>query len=121
MGHEFTSLVLALLHSGGHPIKIETDIIEQIRQLDGNFKFETFISLSCQTCPDVVQALNMMSAINPNITHEMIDGGLFPDEVSERKIMSVPTVFLNGEQFSQGRITLEDILSKIDTAHWCCR
>ncbi|MFT6256359.1 MAG: alkyl hydroperoxide reductase subunit F, partial [Cellvibrionaceae bacterium] len=99
MGHEFTSLVLALLHSGGHPIKLDADIIEQIRQLPGEFHFETYISLSCQTCPEVIQALNMMAAINPNITNVMIDGALFQQEVSDRNIMSVPSVFLNGEAF----------------------
>ncbi|SEA70027.1 alkyl hydroperoxide reductase subunit F [Alkalimonas amylolytica] len=114
MGHEFTSLVLALLHSGGHPIKIEAELIEQVRQLTGRFEFETYISLSCQTCPEVVQALNMMAAINPNITSVMIDGALFQQEVSDRNVMAVPTVFLNGEQFSQGAITLERIIQKID-------
>ncbi|MCC5825668.1 alkyl hydroperoxide reductase subunit F [Alkalimonas sp.] len=114
MGHEFTSLVLALLHSGGHPIKIDAELIEQIRQLSGRFEFETYISLSCQTCPEVVQALNMMAAINPNITSVMIDGALFQQEVTDRNVMAVPTVFLNGEQFSQGAITLERIIQKID-------
>ena len=114
MGHEFTSLVLALLHSGGHPIKIDAELIEQVRQLSGRFEFETYISLSCQTCPEVVQALNMMAAINPNITSVMIDGALFQQEVTDRNVMAVPTVFLNGEQFSQGAITLERIIQKID-------
>ncbi|MGB0893305.1 MAG: alkyl hydroperoxide reductase subunit F [Parashewanella sp.] len=113
-GHEFTSLVLALLHSGGHPIKLDTDTIEQVKQLDGNYQFETFVSLSCQNCPEVVQALNMMAAINPNITNTMIDGALYQDEVDQRNIMAVPSVFLNGETFSQGRISLKDILSKVD-------
>ena len=114
-GHEFTSLVLALLHSGGHPIKLDEETIEQVRNLDGSFQFETFISLSCQNCPDVVQALNMMAAINPNITSVMIDGAVYQDEVTERNIMAVPSVFLNGEEFSQGRISLKDILSKLDS------
>jgi alkyl hydroperoxide reductase subunit F len=115
MGHEFTSLVLALLHSGGHPMKIDAEVIEQIRNLDGEFNFEVFISLSCQNCPDVVQALNMMAAINPNIKATMIDGGAFQAEVAERNIMAVPSVYLNGEVFTQGRITLTEILSKVDT------
>ncbi|TEW47842.1 alkyl hydroperoxide reductase subunit F [Psychromonas algicola] len=115
MGHEFTSLVLALLHSGGHPMKIEADVIEQIRNLEGDFNFEVFISLSCQNCPDVVQALNMMAAINPNIKTTMIDGAAFQDEVAERNIMAVPSVYLNGEVFTQGRISLTEILSKVDT------
>ncbi|AZG72021.1 alkyl hydroperoxide reductase subunit F [Shewanella livingstonensis] len=114
MGHEFTSLVLALLHSGGHPIKLDADIIEQIRQLPGKFHFETYISLSCQTCPEVIQALNMMAAINPNITNVMIDGALFQQEVSDRNIMSVPSVFLNGEAFSVGAISVVEVLNKLD-------
>ncbi|WP_394129524.1 alkyl hydroperoxide reductase subunit F [Shewanella maritima] len=115
MGHEFTSLVLALLHSGGHDIKLEADVIEQIKQLPGKFEFETYVSLSCQTCPEVVQALNMMAAINPNITNVMIDGALFQAEVEQRNILSVPSVFLNGEPFSVGAISVVEILNKIDT------
>ncbi len=115
MGHEFTSLVLALLQSGGHPSKAEPELLEQIKQLDGEFHFETYISLSCQNCPDVVQALNLMATLNPNITHVMVDGALFQDEVDERKIMAVPSVYLNGEHFGQGRMTLPEIVNKIDT------
>ena len=115
MGHEFTSLVLALLQVGGHPPKASDDVLEQIRQLDGQFHFETYISLSCQNCPEVVQALNLMSVINPNITHVMIDGALFQDEVNARQIMAVPTIMLNGEKFGQGRMELEEILAKLDT------
>jgi alkyl hydroperoxide reductase subunit F len=115
MGHEFTSLVMALLHSGSHPLKIEQEQIEQVRHLEGSFEFETYISLSCQNCPDVVQALNMMAAINPNIKHTMIDGALFQTEVFDRDVMAVPNVFLNGESFAQGRISLTDILNKVDS------
>ncbi|NEX61414.1 alkyl hydroperoxide reductase subunit F [Noviherbaspirillum galbum] len=115
MGHEFTSLVLALLQVGGHPPKAEQDVLDQIRNLEGEFLFETYISLSCQNCPDVVQALNLMAVINPNVRHVMIDGALFQDEVSERQIMAVPTVFLNGQTFGQGRMSLEEILAKLDT------
>jgi alkyl hydroperoxide reductase subunit F len=115
MGHEFTSLVLALLQAGGHPSKAEPEVLEQIRAVKGEFHFETYISLSCQNCPDVVQALNLMATLNPNITHEMIDGALFQDEVNEREIMAVPSVYLNGEHFGQGRMTLTDILAKVDT------
>jgi alkyl hydroperoxide reductase subunit F len=115
MGHEFTSLVLALLHTGGHPPKIEADLAEQIRGLDGPLRFETYISLSCQNCPDVVQALNLMAVLNPNIHHVMIDGALFQDEVESREIMSVPTVLLNGEPFGQGRMDAAQIVSKLDT------
>ena len=114
MGHEFTSLVLALLHSGGHPMKISEAEIEQIAQLDKDLDVEVFISLSCQNCPDVVQAFNMMAAINPNIRTTMIDGALFQDEVKSRDIMAVPTVYVNGEVFGQGRMSLGEILSKVD-------
>jgi len=107
MGHEFTSLVLALLHSGGHPIKVDEETIEAVRHLEGEYSFETFVSLSCQNCPEVVQALNMMAAINPRIHHTMVDGALFQNEVDARKIMAVPSVFLNGQKFSQGRISLQ--------------
>ncbi|WP_165311787.1 alkyl hydroperoxide reductase subunit F [Vibrio ziniensis] len=114
MGHEFTSLVLALLHSGGHPIKLEAETIEQIAKLNKKLDVEIFISLSCQNCPDVVQAFNMMSAINPDIRTTMIDGALFQDEVKSRDIMAVPSVFVNGELFGQGRMSLTEILNKID-------
>lgn len=115
MGHEFTSLVLALLQVGGHPPKASDEVLEQIRALDGDFHFETFFSLSCQNCPDVVQALNLMSIVNPRISHEAIDGALFQDEVEAREVMAVPSVFLNGEPFAQGRMTIEEILAKLDT------
>lgn len=115
MGHEFTSLVLALLHVGGHPLKTEADVIEQIKQLEGEYHFETYISLSCQNCPEVVQALNLLAVINPNISHTMIDGALYQDEVNERQIMAVPTVYLNGKQFGQGRMSLPEILGKLDS------
>jgi NADH-dependent peroxiredoxin subunit F len=115
MGHEFTSLVLALLHTGAHPMKIEAEKIAQIAAVEGKFHFETYISLSCHNCPDVVQAMNMMAVINPNITHVMIDGALYQDEVKAREIMSVPTIYLNGEFFGAGRMELDEILLKIDT------
>ncbi|MDI1309219.1 MAG: alkyl hydroperoxide reductase subunit F [Methylotenera sp.] len=115
MGHEFTSLVLALLHTGDHPMKLEAEKIAQIAAVEGTFHFETYISLSCHNCPDVVQAMNMMAVINPNITHVMIDGALYQDEVKAREIMSVPTMYLNGEVFGAGRMELDEILLKIDT------
>lgn len=115
MGHEFTSLVLALLHSGGHPIKLDEEVIKQVGALEGEYSFETYISLSCQNCPDVVQALNMMSAINPQIKHVMIDGALFQEEVYQRDILSVPAVYLNGKAFGQGRMTITEILNKVDS------
>ncbi len=115
MGHEFTSLVLALLQVGGHPPKAEAEVLEQIRHIEGSFHFETYISLSCHNCPEVVQALNLMAALNPNIRHTMIDGALFQREVEERHIMAVPTIFLNGEEFGHGRMSVQEILNKIDT------
>lgn len=115
MGHEFTSLVLALLQVGGHPSKLASDVIEQIRSIEGEFNFETYFSLSCQNCPDVVQALNLMAVLNPNIRHVAIDGALFQEEVEARQIMSVPSLYLNGELFAQGRMGVEEILAKIDT------
>jgi len=115
MGHEFTSLVLALLQVGGHPSKAGQDTIEQVKNLQGDYHFETYFSLSCQNCPDVIQALNLMSVLNPNIKHTAIDGALFQDEVEARQIMAVPTVFLNGTTFGQGRMQLEEIVAKLDT------
>ncbi|MDY7553083.1 alkyl hydroperoxide reductase subunit F [Pseudomonas veronii] len=116
MGHEFTSLVLALLQVGGHPSKASVEVIEQIRALKGEFNFETYFSLSCQNCPDVVQALNLMAVLNPNIKHVAIDGALFQAEVDERQVMAVPSVYLNGVNFGQGRMGLEEILAKLDTS-----
>ena len=115
VGHEFTSLVLALLQVGGHPSKTAPEVIEQIKALDGDYRFETYFSLSCQNCPDVVQALNLMAVLNPNIKHVAIDGALFQDEVEARQIMSVPSIYLNGELFTQGRMSEEEILAKLDT------
>ncbi|TCP04190.1 alkyl hydroperoxide reductase subunit F [Caldimonas thermodepolymerans] len=117
MGHEFTSLVLALLQVGGHPPKVSEDVIEQIRALDEPLHFETFISLTCHNCPDVVQALNLMAVLNPKITSTMIDGALFQEEVQRREIMAVPTVFLNGKPFAAGRMVIEEILARLDTGN----
>ncbi len=115
MGHEFTSLVLALLQVGGHPSKTAPEVIEQIKGIEGEYNFETYFSLSCQNCPDVVQALNLMAVLNPNIRHVAIDGALFQDEVEARQVMSVPSIYLNGELFGQGRMGEEEILAKLDT------
>ena len=104
-----------MLQAGGHPPKVDADVIEQIRALEGDFVFETYMSLSCHNCPDVVQALNLMAVLNPRVRHVAIDGGLFQAEVEARQIMAVPMVFLNGEMFNSGRIELADILAKIDT------
>jgi alkyl hydroperoxide reductase subunit F len=116
LGHEFTSLVLALLHVGGHTIKLEQAVIDQIAALDGDYVFETYISLSCHNCPEVVQALNTMSVINPRIKVVTIDGGVFKKEVESKQILAVPMMFLNGQHFGQGRTTVEEILSKIDVS-----
>lgn len=115
MGHEFTSYVLALLQVGGHPVKIDDDVAEQVRQLDGDYEFVTYMSLSCQNCPDVVQALNAMSVINPRIRHTAVDGALYRDEVERRQVLAVPTVYLNDTLFDSGRMTLEQILGKLDS------
>ncbi|WP_369821976.1 alkyl hydroperoxide reductase subunit F [Sporosarcina sp. P33] len=116
LGHEFTSLVLALLQVSGRDPKVDQKLIDQVKKLDGTYHFESYISLSCQNCPEVVQALNIMSVLNPNITHTMIDGAAFKEEVESKKIMAVPTVYLNGEEFSGGRISLEEILAKMGSA-----
>jgi alkyl hydroperoxide reductase subunit F len=115
MGHEFTSLILALLHVGGHPPKEDAELLDAVRNLEGEFKFETFFSLTCQNCPDVVQALNIMAALNPGVSHVAIDGALFQDEVERRQVMAVPAIYLNGELFGQGRMDLAQIMAKIDT------
>ncbi|KID56316.1 NADH dehydrogenase [Pseudoalteromonas luteoviolacea] len=115
MGHEFTSLILALLHSGGHDTKLAGDELAVVKAIDKPLNFEVYVSLSCQTCPQVVQALNVLAASNANITATMIDGALFQQEVEERNIMAVPSVYLNGDLFSQGAIGLADILKKLDS------
>jgi alkyl hydroperoxide reductase subunit F len=115
LGHEFTSLVLALLHMGGHPPKEEAELLDSVKALEGTFKFETFFSLSCQNCPDVIQAINIMAALNPGVSHVAIDGAMFRDEVETRKVMAVPAIYLNGEPFGQGRMDLSQIMAKLDT------
>jgi alkyl hydroperoxide reductase subunit F len=115
MGHEFTSLLLALLWAGGHPPKVEPEVIEQIRALDGDFAFETWMSLTCHNCPDVVQAMNLMAVLNPRVRAVAIDGGLFQAEVDAKQIMAVPSVFLHGQAFGNGRMEVGEILAKIDT------
>jgi alkyl hydroperoxide reductase subunit F len=115
LGHEFTSLVLALLHMGGHPPKEEAELLDSVKALEGSFKFETFFSLSCQNCPDVIQAINIMAALNPGVSHVAIDGAMFRAEVETRKVMAVPAVYLNGEPFGQGRMDLSQIMAKLDT------
>jgi alkyl hydroperoxide reductase subunit F len=115
LGHEFTSLVLALLWTGGHPPKVEQDVIDQIKALDGDFNFEVYMSLSCHNCPDVVQALSLMAVLNPKVKTVVVEGGLFQDEVNAREIMAVPSIYLNGQMFASGRMTVEEIVAKLDT------
>ena len=114
-GHEFTSLILALLWTGGHPPKVDADVLEQIKTLDADLDFEVYMSLSCHNCPDVVQALSLMAIYNPRIKTTIIDGGLYQNEIEAREIMGVPTVFLNGQFFSNGRMSVEEIIQKVDT------
>ena len=114
LGHEFTSLVLALLHVGGHAPKVSEETLRRLEGLEGPLHFVTYFSQSCQNCPDVVQALNLMAARNPNVTHTAVDGALFQEEVTERQVMAVPTIYLNGERFGQGRMELEELLAKVD-------
>ncbi|MCM2589807.1 alkyl hydroperoxide reductase subunit F [Rossellomorea marisflavi] len=113
LGHEFTSLVLALLQVSGRAPKVDQTVIDQIKNVKGEYHFESYISLTCHNCPDVVQALNIMSLLNDGISHTMIDGAAFKDEVESKEIMAVPTVFLNGEEFGSGRMTLEEMLNKM--------
>lgn len=115
LGHEFTSLVLALLQVGGHPVRASEELHRQIRDLPGEHAFETYMSLTCQNCPDVVQALNAMSVINPRIRHTAVEGSLFQDEIDARQVLAVPTVYADGELFGQGRMTLEEIVGKLDS------
>ena len=115
LGHEFTSLVLALLQVSGRAPKIDQNVINQINNIDGEYHFETYVSLTCHNCPDVVQALNIMSVLNPNITHSMIDGAAFKEEVERKDILAVPAVYLNGEPFGNGRMVIDEILAKLGT------
>ena len=115
LGHEFTSLVLALLWTGGHPPKVEQDVIDSIKALDGDFNFEVYMSLTFHNCPDVVQALSLMAIVNPKVKTTVIEGGAFQQEVNDREIMAVPMVFLNGQVFGSGRMTIEEIVAKLDT------
>ena len=114
MGHEFTSLVLALLWTGGHPPKVEAEVQEQIRALAGDYRFEVYMSLSCHNCPDVVQATALMAILNPRVQTVVIDGALYQDEVNARQVMAVPMVYLNGEVFGSGRMSVEEIVAKLD-------
>ncbi|EHI69092.1 alkyl hydroperoxide reductase subunit F [Streptococcus ictaluri] len=113
LGHEFTSFILALLQVSGRAPKVDQDVIDRIKTIDRPLSFETYVSLSCHNCPDVVQALNIMSVLNPNISHTMVEGGMFQEEVKAKGIMSVPTVFLNDEEFTSGRATIEQLIEQV--------
>ena len=113
LGHEFTSFVLALLQVSGRAPKVEDAVIDRIRAIKQTLHFETYVSLTCHNCPDVVQALNMMAILNPTISHTMVEGGMFREEVENKKVMAVPTVFLNGDEFANGRMTIEQLLDKL--------
>jgi alkyl hydroperoxide reductase subunit F len=114
LGHEFTSLVLALLWTGGHPPKVEAEVIEQIKALEGEHSFEVYMSLSCHNCPEVVQAASLMAIVNPKIQAVVIDGSLFREEVEQRQVLAVPLMYRNGEVFGSGRMLLEEIVAKLD-------
>ncbi|MCA7023203.1 MULTISPECIES: alkyl hydroperoxide reductase subunit F [Stenotrophomonas] len=115
LGHEFESLVLTLLWTGGHPPKVAPEVIDGIKAVDGEFAFEVYMSLTCHNCPDVVQALALMAIVNPKISTTVIEGGAFQQEVEQRQVMAVPMVFQGGEMFDSGRMTLEQILARLDT------
>src|SRR6187431_862765 len=115
MGHEFTSLVLALLWAGGHPPKVSDEVLQQIRALDGDYAFEMYFSLSCHNCPDVVQALTLLALHNPRVSATLIESGRFPDEFEARGVMAVPATFLDGAMFASGKMSVEELLAKLDS------
>ncbi|SDB89836.1 alkyl hydroperoxide reductase subunit F [Raineyella antarctica] len=114
MGHEFSSLVLALVQVGGNPVKEDEETMEAVRNLDGDYEFVTYMSLTCQNCPTVVQALNAMAVLNPRIKHTAVEGSLFQDEVEERRILAVPTIYLNGEEWGSGRTDMKQFVERLD-------
>lgn len=115
LGHEFSSLVLALVQVGGNPIKEDEETIEAVQNLEGDYEFVTYMSLSCQNCPTVVQALNAMAVLNPRIKHTAVEGSLFQDEIEERRILAVPTIYLNGEEWGSGRTDMKQFVERLDT------
>ncbi len=116
LGHEFNSLVLALLQVSGRAPKVDDATAKRIQAITKPVHFETYVSLTCHNCPDVVQAFNIMSVLNPNISHTMVEGGAYQDEVKEKDILAVPAVYADGEFFEGGRMSLEDILDKLGAA-----
>ncbi len=112
-GHEFNSLVLAVLHASGTPLKLDDGLKRIVSNVREPLHFEVFISLSCHNCPDVVQALNQFALVNPNISAEMIDGGLYPDLIKARDIQGVPSVYVNGELFANGKVDAATLIDKL--------
>lgn len=112
-GHEFNSLVLAILQSAGTPLKLDDSLVSLIKGVKEPLHFEVFISLSCHNCPDVVQALNQFAILNDNISSEMIDGGVFQELIEKRDIQGVPSVYLNGELFANGKVDTASLVDKL--------
>lgn len=115
MGPQFSSLVLALLQVGGVPPREDQPVLERASRLEGAFGFETYFAQDCQSCPETVQALNLLAILNPGVRHVVIDGALFPDEVEQRQVLMVPKIYLNGEFFASGRMVLGELLDMLDT------
>lgn len=114
-GHEFTSLLLAILNADGKGKNLPDEMIcQRIKSLKGVIRLQTYVSLTCTNCPDIVQALNIMALQNPNLTHEMVDGALFQDEVNRLNIQAVPAVYANGEMLHMGRGSLGELLQKLE-------
>ena len=114
-GHEFTSLLLAVLNADGKGKNLPDEMISQrIKSLKGAIRLQTYVSLTCTNCPDIVQALNIMTLQNPNLTHEMVDGALFQDEVNRLNIQAVPAVYADGEMLHMGRGSLGELLQKLE-------
>lgn len=112
-GHEFNSLVLAMLQASGTPIKLDDSLQQMVGRISEALHFEVFVSLSCHNCPEVVQALNQFALLNSNIRTEMVDGGLFQDIIAERDIQGVPIVYLNGEVFANGKVTAAELIDRL--------
>ena len=112
-GHEFTSLILAILQAGGHTLKLDEGIQKLIKRFNKPLEFQTYVSLSCHSCPEVVQALNQFALLNDDISNEMIDGALFQEQVEANNIQGVPAVFLNGKPFANGLIDTAKLIEKL--------
>lgn len=112
LGHEFASFALAMLQAGGVKPKVDKSTKSRIKGL-GQANFETIVSLSCHNCPDVVQALNIMAILNPEINHTMIDGSMFQDLAEDRDVLAVPAIFKDGDFFEGGKQSIDSILDKL--------